>query len=78
MKRKICVKIIIFIVFGIFINIIGVFIVMGLRLFVYLDLIGIIMIVLFLGFKYVVVIGVFGSLISGIMFDVYFFYFVLV
>lgn len=44
MKRKICVKTITLIAFGISINIIGAFIAMGLRLPVYLDSIGTIMI----------------------------------
>lgn len=75
MKRKICVKTITLIAFGISINIIGAFIAMGLRLPVYLDSIGTIMIASLLGPKYAVVTGVFGSLISGITFDVYSLYF---
>ncbi|MBT2146056.1 ECF transporter S component [Clostridioides difficile] len=70
-----CVKTITLIAFGISINIIGAFIAMGLRLPVYLDSIGTIMIASLLGPKYAVVTGVFGSLISGITFDVYSLYF---
>lgn len=75
MKRKICVRTITLIAFGISINIIGAFIAMGLRLPVYLDSIGTIMIASLLGPKYAVITGVFGSLISGVTFDVYSLYF---
>lgn len=75
MKQKIDVRKITLIGFGMALNVVGAFIALTLRLPIYLDSIGTIMIACLLGPKYAVLTGLGGSLVSGITFDIYSFYF---
>ena len=56
-------------------NVVGAFIALNLRLPIYMDSIGTILIASLLGPKYAVITGVCGSLVSGMTFDPYSFYF---
>lgn len=60
---------------GMALNIVGAFIALTLRLPIYLDSIGTIMVSFLMGPSYGIITGVFGSLVSGITFDVYSIYF---
>ena len=60
---------------GIVINIVGAFLALNLRLPVYLDSIGTVLVSGLLGPVYGMVTGVLGSMISGITFDIYSFYY---
>lgn len=61
--------------FGIALNIAGAFIAMNLHLPIYMDSIGTIMNAALLGPGWAVLTGLFGSLLSGVLFDVYSLYF---
>lgn len=75
MNKKIDVRIITLVGFGITLNIVGAFIALTLRLPIYLDSIGTIMIACLLGPKYAIMTGMCGSFISGVTFDIYSLYF---
>ena len=61
--------------FGIAINIAGAFIAMNLHLPIYMDYIGTVMNAALLGPGWAVATGLLGSILSGVLFDVYSFYF---
>lgn len=61
--------------FGIVLNVVGAFIALNLRLPIYVDSIGTILSASLYGPVYGIVTGVFGSLVSGITFDIYSIYF---
>lgn len=61
--------------FGIALNVVGAFLALTLRLPIYLDSIGTVLVACLLGPKYAVLTGLGGSMVSGITFDVYSFYF---
>lgn len=61
--------------FGIALNIAGAFLAVNLHLPIYMDSVGTIMNSALLGPGWAVLTGVFGSLLSGVLFDVYSFYF---
>ena len=60
---------------GIMLNVVGAYIAMNLSIPFYMDSIGTILVAGLLGPKYAMVTGVLGSLSSGILFDVYSFYY---
>lgn len=73
--KNISVKNISLIGLGIAINVVGAFIAYTLKLPIYLDSIGTILIASILGPKYAVISGFLGSIVSGMTFDIYSFYF---
>lgn len=75
MEKKISVRVLTLLGFGVALNIVGAFIALSLRLPIYIDSVGTIMIACLLGPKYAVITGVCGSLVSGMTFDVYSLYF---
>lgn len=60
---------------GVVLNVVCAFVAMSLRLPVYMDSVGTVLIAILLGPKYAVITGLLGSCTSGILFDVYSFYF---
>ena len=73
--KKITTKELTLIALGIVLNVIGAFIALNLRLPIYLDSIGTIFIACTLGPKYAVITGLCGSMVSGMTFDIYSFFF---
>ncbi|MCR1848429.1 ECF transporter S component [Paraclostridium sordellii] len=73
--KKITTKELTLIALGIALNVIGAFIALNLRLPIYLDSIGTIFIACTLGAKYAVITGLCGSMVSGMTFDIYSFFF---
>lgn len=75
MEKKLNVRNLTLISFGIALNVVGAFIAYSLRLPIYMDSIGTIFIACLLGPKYAVITGLCGSLVSGMTFDIYSIYF---
>ncbi|MGL5756552.1 MAG: ECF transporter S component [Paraclostridium sp.] len=75
MYKKISTKELTLIALGIALNVVGAFIALNLRLPIYLDSIGTIFIACILGPKYAIITGLCGSMVSGMTFDVYSFFF---
>jgi energy-coupling factor transport system substrate-specific component len=75
MNKKISTSQVTIIALGIVLNVVGAFIALNLRLPIYLDSIGTIFIACILGSRYGVITGVLGSMVSGITFDIYSFFF---
>ncbi|MEG2787764.1 MAG: ECF transporter S component [Romboutsia sp.] len=75
MNEKISTKELTLIALGIALNVVGAFIALNLRLPIYLDSIGTIFIACILGPKYAIITGLCGSMVSGMTFDVYSFFF---
>lgn len=75
MNKKITTSELTLIGLGISLNAIGAFVALNLRLPIYLDSIGTILIACILGPKYAVITGICGSMVSGMTFDVYSFFF---
>lgn len=75
MKKNLSTTSLTLISLGIALNVIGAFIALNLKLPIYLDSIGTIFIACILGSKYAIITGVCGSMISGMTFDIYSFFF---
>ena len=75
MKKNLSIINLTLISLGIALNVIGAFIALNLRLPIYLDSIGTIFIACTLGPKYAIITGLCGSMVSGITFDIYSFFF---
>lgn len=75
MEKQLSTNQVTIIALGVALNVIGAFIALTLRLPIYLDSIGTILIACILGPRYAVLTGVLGSLVSGITFDIYSFFF---
>lgn len=75
MNKKINTSELTLIALGIALNVIGAFVALNLRLPIYLDSIGTIFIACILGPKYAVITGLCGSMVSGMTFDIYSFFF---
>ena len=75
MKKKLSTTSLTLISLGIALNVIGAFIALNLKLPIYLDSIGTIFIACILGSKYAIITGVCGSMVSGMTFDIYSFFF---
>lgn len=68
-------KVQIVITVGIMLNVVGAYIAMSLSIPFYMDSIGTLLAALLLGPKYAMITGVLGSLTSGVLFDMYSFYY---
>lgn len=68
-------KVQIVITIGIILNVVGAYIAMTVSIPFYMDSIGTILVAILLGPKYAMLTGVLGSLTSGVLFDVYSFYY---
>lgn len=75
MNKKITTSELTLIALGVALNVIGAFIALNLRLPIYLDSIGTILIACILGPKFAIITGLCGSMVSGMTFDIYSFFF---
>ncbi len=76
MNKKISTSELTLIGLGIALNVIGAFVALNLRLPIYLDSIGTIFVACILGPKYAIITGICGSMVSGMTFDIYSFFFI--